>query len=124
MWVKVNPNPRGKLVGDCVIRAISIATGMSWWAVYAALCYVGFGEADLPSSNEVWGKYLYQLGFDPFVLPDACPECVTVREFARRFTRGTYIIGTGNHAVCVMDGNYFDTWDSGDTVPVYFFIVE
>ena len=77
----------------------------------------------MPSSNEAWGLYLYRMGFEPFILPDACPECVTVREFARRFPHGRYIIGTGNHAVAVIGGNYIDTWDSGDCVPSYFFKV-
>lgn len=124
MWVKVNPNPRKKRVGDCVIRAISIATGRTWREVYAELCYVGWNESDMPSSNEVWGLYLYLLGFDPFVLPDSCPKCVTVREFCKHFPVGTYIIGTGSHAVAVMDGDYYDTWDSGNEVPAYFFIVD
>lgn len=124
MWVKVNPNPRKKRVGDCVIRAISIATGMSWREVYASLCFVGWNESDMPSSNEVWGLYLYLLGFDPFVLPDSCPECVTVREFCKYYPVGTYIIGTGSHAVAVIDGDYYDTWDSGNEVPAYFFIVD
>ena len=91
MWVKVNPNPRGKRVGDCVIRAISIATGMCWREVYAALCRVGWDEADMPPSNEVWGLYLYLLGFEPFLLPEACPKCTTVREFCRYFPEGVYI---------------------------------
>lgn len=123
MWVKVNPNPRKKRVGDCVIRAISVATGMTWRQVYAALCMVGYDELDMPSSNEVWGLYLYLLGFDPFVLPDACPECVTVREFARHFPVGTYIVGTGDHAVAIIDGDWFDTFNSASLVPKYFFEV-
>ena len=124
MWVKVNPNPRKKRVGDCVIRAISIATGMTWREVYAALCFVGWNESDMPSSNEVWGLYLYLLGFDPFVLQGSCPKCVTVREFCKHYPVGTYIIGTGSHAVSVIDGDYYDTWDSGSCVPKYFFIVD
>ena len=120
MWVKVNPNPRKKEVGDCVVRAIAIATGMRWMDVYDDLYRVGRSECDMMSSNTVWGLYLYQRGFEPFLLPDACPGCVTVREFARLYPRGRYIIGTGDHAVAVIGGDYFDSWDSGDTVSSYF----
>ena len=87
------------------------------------LALVGYDEADMMSSNDVWGLYLYLLGFDPFILPEACPECVTIAEFARRFPRGRYIVGTGNHAVAVINGNYYDTFDSGPLVPSYFFEV-
>lgn len=120
MWVKVNPNPRKKEVGDCVVRAIAVANGMRWMDVYDDLYRVGRSECDMMSSNTVWGLYLYQRGFEPFLLPDACPGCVTVREFTRLYPRGRYIIGTGDHAVAVIGGDYFDSWDSGDTVPSYF----
>jgi len=29
-YVNYNPNPQGLSVGDCVIRAVSKATGLSW----------------------------------------------------------------------------------------------
>lgn len=58
MWVQCNPNPLGKQVGDCVIRAIAIATGRSWKRTYRDLCELGEIEADMPNSNAVWGMYL------------------------------------------------------------------
>lgn len=123
MWIRLNPNPRKKHVGDCVIRAISIATNQSWLDVYDELFLYGREEYDMMESNNVWGRMLYDMGFEPFILPDACPECVTVREFTRMFPVGTYIVGTGSHAVAVIEGNYYDTWDSGNAVPAYFFKV-
>ena len=120
MWVYANPNPKGKVEPDCVIRAISIATGKTWYEVYDELCEVGREECSMPSVNSVWGKYLYELGFEPFLLPEACPQCTTVRAFCRHFPHGTYIIGTGTHAVCIRNGNYIDAWDSGMESPSYF----
>lgn len=124
MWVKINPNPGKRHVGDCVIRAIAVATGKPWLNVYDELYLLGRDTYDMMSGNETWGLYLYRMGFDPFLLPDACPECVTVREFARHFPEGSYIVGTGSHAVAIVDGDWFDTWDSGDTVPAYFFKID
>lgn len=120
MWVKANPNPAGKEVPDCVIRAIAIATNQRWEDVYEALCDVGREEYNMPSADAVWGLYLYRLGFEPFVLPDACPKCVTIKAFCKMYPRGTYIIGTGSHAVAVINGNYWDSWDSGREVPSFF----
>lgn len=120
MWIRCNPNPKGKLVGDCVIRAVSIATGNTWCRVYDEIYQVGREECDMMSSDAVWGLYLYRIGFEPFLLPEACPKCTTVREFAKRFPEGTYIIGTGGHAVCVRDGDWYDTWNSADMVPSFF----
>lgn len=75
----------------------------------------------MPSSNNVWGTYLTEKGFRRFSIPNTCPNCYTIKDFCRDNSIGTYIIGTGSHAVAVIDGDYYDTWDSGDEVPIYFF---
>lgn len=106
-----------------MVRAIAVATGKSWLEVYDDLYRVGRAVYDMENSNDVWGRYLYALGFDPFLLPESCPQCVTVKEFCKYFPHGRYIIGTGSHAIAVIDGNYYDTFDSGGLTPSYFFEV-
>lgn len=120
MWIPCNPNPKKKLVDDCVVRSIAVATGQDWYEAYDGICLTGRDECNMPSINGVWGKYLYDLGFEPFLLPGACPKCITVRDFCKHYPRGTYIIGTGSHAVAVINGNHFDTWDSSGESPSYF----
>ncbi len=120
MWMKANPNPKGKLVPDCVIRAVSIALGQDWYTIYDSLCAVGREDCNMPSADDVWGHYLYCCGFEPFLLPQACPECITIDAFCRMYPTGTYIIGTGSHAVAIIDGNYYDSWDSGNEIPSFF----
>ena len=124
MWIKCNPNPLGKQTGDCVVRAIAIATGKSWRDTYRELCKVGEIECDMPSSNFVWGVYLRRRGAKQFLLPESCPSCITVRAFAQRYPEGIYVIGTGDHAVTVMDGNWYDSWNSEGEIPTYFWKVE
>lgn len=124
MWVRCNPNPAQKEVSDCVIRAIAIALNMRWIDVYDDLCDIGRREFNMPSADAVWGKYLYEMGFEPFQLPKTCPQCVTIEQFAGIFHEGVYIIGTGGHAVAVVNGDYFDSWDSGrETVSFFWRIV-
>ena len=124
MWIRCNPNPLGRQTGDCVIRAIAIATGQSWRDTYRELCKVGEIECDMPSSNFVWGVYLRQRGAKQFLLPESCPSCITVRAFAERYPEGIYVIGTGEHAVTVIDGNWYDSWNSEGEIPTYFWKVE
>ena len=121
MWIYCNPNPCRTEEPDCVVRAISVATGQSWRRTHWELCLMSHVKCTMPSVNWLWERYLKKRGFEKFLLPESCPECVTVREFARRYPEGVYVIGTGSHAVCVMDGNWFDTWNSGDETPTYFF---
>lgn len=124
MWKQFNPNPKGYYVGDCVVRAISIASNQPWEDVYLELCVQGLALSDMPSSNKVWGKYLKSLGYHRHIIPDDCPGCYTVRDFCGEFFRGTYILGTGSHVVTVIDGNYIDSWDSGDESPIYYWTKE
>ena len=121
MYINFNPNPAGNLVGDCVIRAIVRATGKPWDIVHDELHEVAHELKDMPSSNYVWAAYLKRNGFTKKIIPDTCPDCYTIREFALEHPKGTYVLGTGTHAVCVKDGNHYDSWDSGDEVPIYYF---
>ena len=123
-WVKTNPNPKGKNVGDCTVRAISLATNQGWEKVYLDLCIQGYTMADMPSSNDVWGKYLMDKGWVYRRLQDTCPFCYTINDFCNDHPDGTFIVATGTHVVCVKDGRYLDTWDSGDKVPLFYFSKE
>lgn len=123
MWIKANPNPERKEVPDCVIRAISIALNMPWLQVFDELYSVARMDFNMPSSDAVWGHYLYLKGFEPFLLPMACPKCITIDAFTKYFPEGTYIIGTGSHAVAVINGDYYDSWDSGNEIPSFFWTV-
>jgi hypothetical protein len=124
MWVECNPNPLGRTTGDCVIRAIAIATDQSWRTTYRDLSRIGEIEGDLPNSNMVWHLYLKKRGAKQFLLPETCPDCITVRAFCERYPRGTYVIGTGDHAVAVIDGDYYDSFDSGRMTPTCFWKVK
>lgn len=121
MWIYANPNPCRSEEPDCVVRAISIATGKTWDEVHWDLCVLSHEKCTMPSVNWLWGLYLRRNGFEKFLMPETCPACVTVREFCKRYRDGTYIIGTGSHAVAVINGNYLDAGDSGDETPTYFF---
>lgn len=119
-FVETNPNPLRKYTGDCVIRAISIAEDATWDDVFLDLMLESFALKDIPSSNHAWGTYLRSLGYHRYVIPDTCPDCYTIREFVRDNPSGTFILATGTHVVAVIDGEYLDTWDSGDEVPIYY----
>lgn len=120
MWRQYNPNPRSERVGDCTIRAIAKATGQEWDKVYAQLCLQGYIMADMPSANNVWGAYLKKEGYKRYIVPDTCPECYTVEDFCNDFPEGVYILALSGHVVCVTDGDYYDTWDSGKEIPMYY----
>ena len=120
MYIPTNPNPNNNYTGDCVIRAISIAEDKDWDDVYVELMVKGYTMKDMIESNALWSAYLHNKGYRRYIIPDTCPDCYTIREFAEDNPYGTFILATGTHVVAVINGDYYDTWDSGHKVPVYY----
>lgn len=120
MWIYANPNPDNNNVPDCVIRAVCIALNKPWEEVSDELYSVARKHHSVTCDDNIWGRYLFELGFEPFVLPHVCPRCTTIDEFTQYYSRGIYIIGTGYHAVAVLDGNFYDTWNSGNELATFF----
>ena len=121
MYSYYNANPYKIRVGDCVIRAISKALNQPWEDTYIDLTIQGYLMGDLLSSNAVWGAYLKSKGFTREIVSNDCPECYTINDFCEEYQQGVYVIGTGSHAVCVIDGTIYDTWQSGDETPIYYY---
>ena len=124
MFHYANPNPAHNLVGDCVIRAISILTDKPWEYTFMELCVWGYTMYDMPSSNAVWSAYLLDQGYKRYVIPNTCPDCYTVEDFCKEHPYSKYLLATGTHVVTCIDGDYYDTWDSGNEIPIYFFTKE
>ncbi len=137
MYIHYNDNPFGNDVGDCVVRAISTAMSYNWYMVHDELCFLSRKMADMPSSNRVWKTYLKEKGFREYQAQNTCPNCLTVEQFCRQHPVGRYILSTceytkardnlivtGTHVVAVIDGDWYDIWDSGADVPLSYFVVQ
>ena len=81
MWIEYNPNPAGRSVGDCAVRAIAKALDVDWKKAFALIVNASYQMADMPSSNAVWGSVLYQHGFERKTIDSACPDCYTAEDF-------------------------------------------
>lgn len=119
MYQYYNPNPDRRNVGDCAVRAVAAACGLSWTESYDALCEMGRIMHDMPSANSVWGAFLHDQGFVKENLPTSCIDGYTVRDFAHDYSVGVYVLALSGHVVTVIDGNYLDSWDSGDEIVIY-----
>lgn len=120
-YVFYNPNPRNQKVGDCSVRAVCRATDSDWEETYLRLCAEGLIYCDMPSANYVWGMYLRKCGFRQKMIDNVCPDCTTVAQFAEEHPDGIYVLACQNHVVTADNGCYFDSWDSGDEIVLYFF---
>ena len=117
-FIYTNPNPKKKHTGDCSVRAVSIALGIDWDHAYDLLYKYGKSMKDMENATVVINKLLTNNGFVRKSIPDTCPSCYTIWDFCEDHPAGTYVLSTGSHVVTVINGNYYDTWDSGDEVPL------
>lgn len=120
MYKYLNPNPKNRTVEDCVIRAIAIVTNQSWNEAFIGIVMASFDVKDMPSSGRAWGTYLKDIGFTRKSINNTCPVCYTIKDFCIDNPIGRYLLVTDKHVVAVIDGDYYDTWDSGDEVPIYY----
>lgn len=124
MYEYYNPNPVGRSVGDCAVRAISKALDTDWETAYMLLIVNGFQMGDMPSSNSVIGAVLRQHGFKRKNIPDACPDCYTAEEFCEDHPKGVFVLGFGAHVATVKDGDLYDSWNSLQEIPQYYWYKE
>lgn len=119
-WIQYNPNPAGRNVGDCAVRAITVALDIDWEDAYELLARAAFNMADMPSSDSVISAILRSNGFYRDIVPNTCPDCYTVKEFAKDHPVGVYVVKTNEHVVSILDGIVYDSWNSSNEIPIYY----
>lgn len=119
MYQYFNPNLVTDRAGDCSVRAIAKALGISWEEAYMKLTANGFLMGDIMSSDLVWGSVLRQNGFSREIIPNSCPECYTVADFCEDHPSGIYVVKSDGHVATVIDGILYDSWDSSLNIPIY-----
>lgn len=117
-YMHYNPNPLGKAAEDCTVRAISKLTNSTWDNAYFTVMIGGYLEKTMPDQKSAINTLMEYLGYKRHEIPDTCPKCYTIKEFTRDFPRGSYLVATGSHVVAVINGNYYDAFDSGNEVPL------
>lgn len=55
------------------------------------------------------------------MLPDDCPECYTVEQFCEDHPKGLFVVAVQGHVLTVLDGDYYDAWDSGKETPIFYY---
>lgn len=121
MYIGYNPNPvRSDPVGDCAVRAVAKALDITWEDAYAKLSASGFLMGDILNSDAVLAAVLRSNGFRRGTVDNDCPDCYTVADFAEDNKEGIYVVKSDNHVATIIDGNLFDSWDSSNRVPLWY----
>lgn len=113
------PNPFGRSVGDCAVRAISAALCINWYEAYSLLCAEGRRLGNLPSADEVWGNVLKNRGFRRWIVPYDYNGNYTANDFCADNPAGIFVLAFGGHVATVADSHLLDSWDSSGEAPIY-----
>lgn len=107
-----NANPKNRITGDCVFRAISVALGMKYNKVVLEMaimqCKTGYALNDTKGIE----KYLESKGWvkNPQLKHENGTK-YSVEDFVKTHKHGTYIINMANHVSVIKDGKNYDIWD-------------
>lgn len=112
MYQYFNAHPKGKIVGDCVKRAITKATGMDYMEV----------QRQLNRYKKVTGASSYNTDYNPHKYVEnvlhgeklsfpakAGQKRMTAGTFSEKYTQGKYILNMAKHWSCCVDGIIYDT---------------
>ena len=123
-YVYYQPNDKDKnnQFGDCTIRALSKALGVTWIEAFdrtIPICRKYQTANVFDVSAHVRKIFLGELGFIYHgLLIKKGQKRQTVDAFAKSHPKGSYILNIAGHVVACVDGKYYDTWDCGYR-PIY-----
>ena len=118
MYKYYNANPLNRYEDDCVIRAISCATGKSWDYVYDYLSDIAQYEGTLLDKKEFVIKYLNKTFRRLYGIYG------TIGEVSGMFPNSIILILSNNHIVCSVNGVLYDSFDPRDLEVKYVFLVK
>ena len=102
---------KGAKRGDCVIRAISIATERPYDLVFNELMDLAKEKQNLPNDKKVYMPYLKKFGWTWVPTMGIGTGC-KVHLKASELPKGKIICRLSKHLVAVIDGIINDTYDS------------
>ena len=117
-----NANPKNKITGDCVIRAISTAMERPYNEVYRELFEFSLGCGLMLNDKKCYEKYLEAQGWKKNKQPrkddntkyTGVEFCKEVREYTFNYPDRMIAHIGGHHIVAIVDGRVWDIWNSTD----------
>ena len=109
-----NANPRNRINGDCVARAICVAMDMSWEDCVREMTEIGLKHGLVFNDKKNIDLYMKHKGWIKCSEPRNWDNTkMTVEAFIRYNNEGTIVANAGSHhIICIKDKKVWDIWDS------------
>ena len=109
-FIYTNVNPLSEIQGDCVTRAISLASGRSYADISDKLYYI----SKLFECDTLCVCCYHHLLDSVLSYPRLPLNNYSVSDLARKYPNSTIIARLDGHLTCIKNGNIRDLWDCGD----------
>lgn len=116
-WHEFNPNPKDRNIGDCTLRSYCAAFGISWEKAFDIASKVAKENASMIQymADKILTEEFNCVVDEKYNKKSVKgKDRITVNEFAMTHPYGKFILHVPKHQVTVINGEYWDSWDSGD----------
>lgn len=116
-WHKYNPNPKSRRIGDCTLRSYCAAFGITWEKAFDIASKVAKDNSSMiqyVSEKVLTDEFGCTMDEKYNKKTVKGKDRITVNTFAMTHPYGTYILHVRQHQVTIKNGEYWDSWDSGD----------
>lgn len=113
MYKFLNLHPKGKIVNDCVKRAIAGAENRDYMEVQRELNRLKKEtHCDYFNDRKNITAYMQKHGYMKLSFPAIKGESrMNGERFCQEYPKGRYILNMAGHLTCCVDGVIYDTWD-------------
>lgn len=120
-FIRYTANPKRETT-DCIIRSVAHATDTPWETVMREFCDIAISLYQMPNNFEVAAEYMDKHNYpEGYVHPNNKP---TVIEFTEKHPTGKYVVLLEDHAMSVVDGDYYDLTDCGSCKVVDYWTIQ
>ena len=113
-----NANPKGKRTGDCSVRCIATALGITWDEAVDLVCEMAHKIKVEPFGRKMVGRVLEEHGFMPMKIELKDGKRPTMKTLLQKY-KGYIIVGViAGHEMCARGGKVKDIWNSSER-PLY-----
>lgn len=113
MYKFLNLHPKGKIVDDCVKRAIAGAENRDYMEVQRELNRLKKEtHCDSFNNRKNITAYMQKHGYMKLSFPAVKGKPrMNGERFCQAYPKGRYILNMAGHLTCCVDGVIYDTWD-------------
>lgn len=120
MYKYYNANPKGRITGDCVIRAISTALNIDYYKIQNML----IENSDYFNCDMLVRDCYSRLLERKYNLPRIKGRNRTVKEIVEEYPNSVLILRVDTHLTCAKYKIIYDIWDTSNEIVDIFWIVE